>query len=143
MLLSALAMAGANPRNGGGGDDGILTALEASYLDLDGVELAVLSACETARGTTPSGEGVQGLVQAIQMAGARHVMASLWRVDDTATRLLMDRFYALYLDKEHPRPPSEALRQASLWLRDWKDAAGKQPYAAPRYWAAFVCYERR
>ena len=40
-------------------------------------------------------------------------------------------------------PPPEALRQASLWLRDWKDAKGETPYAAPRYWAAFVCYERR
>jgi hypothetical protein len=70
MLLSGLALAGANPRDGAGGDDGVLTALEASYLNLDGVVLVTLSACETAQGTATSGEGVLGLVSAFQMTAA-------------------------------------------------------------------------
>lgn len=140
MLLSGLALAGANPRQGGGSDDGILTALEASYLDLDGVDLVTLSACETARGTAESGEGVQGLVSAFQMAGARHVIASLWQVDDEATRLLMEGLYDRMLRPENPLSPADALREAALALRDLKDTDGKQRFAAPRYWAAFVAY---
>jgi CHAT domain-containing protein len=142
MLLSGLALAGANPRAGGGDDDGILTALEASYLNLEGVDLVTLSACETALGTAEAGEGVRGLVQAFQMAGAKNVVASLWDVDDEATRLLMDGFYERLLRKENPLSPADALREASLALRDHKDADGRQRFASPRYWAAFVAYER-
>lgn len=138
MLLAGLAMAGANPREGADGDDGILTAAEASYMDLRGCDLVVLSACETAMGTPESGEGVLGLVHGFQLAGAQHVVGSLWKVDDTATRLLMDRFYEGVLDKEQPLPPADALREAALWLRDSKP--GGRDYSAPRYWAAFVAY---
>lgn len=142
MLLSGLAMAGANPREGAAGDDGILTALEASYLDLDGVDLVTLSACETARGTAESGEGVLGLVSAFQMAGARRIVASLWRVDDEGTRRLMDGLYERMLRTDAPLPPADALREASLALRAWKDADGVARFAAPRYWASFVAYGR-
>jgi CHAT domain-containing protein len=141
MALAGLALAGANPRDGGGGDDGILTALEVSALDLDGVGLVTLSACQTASGDAADGEGVIGLVAGFQMAGALSVVASLWNVDDEATRLLMERFAALHLDPADPRPPSEALRRASLWLRDAKP--GGRDRSAPRLWGAFVCYERR
>ncbi|MCC7137686.1 MAG: tetratricopeptide repeat protein [Planctomycetes bacterium] len=140
MLLCGLALAGANPREGGGGDDGVLTALEASYLDLDGVELVTLSACETAKGTAESGEGVLGLVSAFQMAGARRVLASLWKVDDEATRLLMDGVYERLLRTDAPLAPADALREAALALRDRRDADGRRRFAAPRYWAAFVAY---
>jgi CHAT domain-containing protein/Tfp pilus assembly protein PilF len=141
MRLSGLAMAGANLRDGADGDDGILSALEASYLDLEGCDLVVLSACETARGTAESGEGVLGLVHGFQLAGARNVVGSLWKVDDDATRLLMDRFYEGCLRTEKPLSPAAALREAALWLRDAKP--GGRDYSAPRYWAAFVAYERR
>jgi CHAT domain-containing protein/tetratricopeptide (TPR) repeat protein len=140
MLLSGLALAGANPREGGGGDDGILTALEASYLDLEGCDLVTLSACETARGTAESGEGVLGLVAAFQMAGARNVIASLWNVDDEATRLLMEGFYERLLRAEQPLSPADALREAALALRDRREPDGTRRFAAPRYWAAFVAY---
>ena len=74
-------------------DDGILTALELGALDLRGVDLAVLSACQTAQGESPAGgEGLLGLQRAFQTAGARSVVASLWSVDDQATRQLMARF---------------------------------------------------
>jgi CHAT domain-containing protein len=137
MTLSGLALAGANVRDGGNGDDGILTALEASHLDLDGCDLVVLSACETARGPTESGEGVLGLVRGFQMAGAVNVVASLWKVDDEPTRLLMGRFYEGYLAG---KPPTDALRDAARWLRDSKPE-GKD-LSAPRHWAAFVAYGR-
>ena len=140
MLLSGLAMAGANPREGAAGDDGILTALEASYLDLKGVELVTLSACETAKGTAEAGEGVQGLVSAFQMAGARRVVASLWKVDDEGTRRLMEGLYERMARKVNPLAPGDALREAALSLRDSKHATGKARFANPRYWAAFVCY---
>jgi len=142
MLLAGLAMAGANPRDGAGGDDGVLTALEASYLDLDGVELVTLSACETAKGTAESGDGVQGLVSAVQMAGARGVVASLWKVDDEGTRRLMEGLYERMLRRDDPLAPADALREASRALRDFKDPTGKARFAAPRYWAAFVAYGR-
>ncbi len=142
MLLSGLAMAGANPRDGTAGDDGILTALEASYLDLDGVDVVTLSACETAKGTAESGEGVQGLVSALEMAGAHRVLASLWRVDDEGTQRLMDGTYERMLRPGNPLVPADALREAARSLRDSKDASGKARFAAPRYWSAFVCYER-
>lgn len=140
MLLSGLALAGANTRDGAGGDDGILTALEASYLDLDAVDLVTLSACETAAGTAESGEGVLGLVSAFRMAGARRVLASLWRVDDEATRRLMDGVYERILRPESPLAPADALREAALALRGSKDATGTPRFAATRYWAAFVAY---
>jgi CHAT domain-containing protein len=108
LLLSGLVLAQANAR----GPDGILTAEEVAGLDLRGCELAVLSACETGLGKVAGGEGVQGLQKAFQAAGARALLASLWRVDDPATSLLMERFYN-GLWSEH-LPPTQALRQAQL-----------------------------
>ncbi len=109
-----------------GGDDGphpglragvvlargeLLTALEVASLDLSGLELAVLSACETGLGAE-GGEGVLGLQRAFQAAGCRRVVASLWSVDDAATSVLMERFYH-HLWKEK-RPTLEALRRAQI-----------------------------
>jgi CHAT domain-containing protein/tetratricopeptide (TPR) repeat protein len=111
-LLSGLALAGANRPPEAGRDDGILTALEAAELDLDGVELVTLSACETGLGATAGGEGLLGLQRAFQTAGARHVVASLWKVDDEATAVLMRLFYEnLWLKK---LSIAESLRQAQL-----------------------------
>ncbi len=118
-LLSGLALAGANAGaaaptgNGQPGDDGILTALEVAELDLRGVELVVLSACETGLGKTAGGEGLLGLQQAFQVAGARTLVASLWKVDDAATSVLMDEFYANLWSKQGTSP-LESLRQAQL-----------------------------
>ncbi len=136
MLLAGLALAGANTRRGGTGDDGILTALEASQLDLDSVDLVVLSACQTALGTTEAGEGVVGLVQGFQMAGAGRVMGSLWRVDDDATQALMVRFYELWQPKggKAGLAASEALRRAQAHVR--AQSRWKHPY----YWAAWVLW---
>ena len=62
-------------------------------------ELVTLSACETALGRDAGGEGFVGFTQALLMSGARSVCLSLWKVDDTATALLMQRFYANLLGR--------------------------------------------
>ena len=93
-------------------EDGILTAEEVQSLDLRGTELVVLSACETGLGQGDYGQGVMGLQRAFQAAGARAVVASLWRVDDAATTVLMEQFYTNLWSKKMPK--LEALRQAQL-----------------------------
>ncbi len=84
-------------------------------------ELVTLSACETALGRDAGGEGFVGFTQALLMSGARSVCLSLWKVDDTATSLLMQRFYANLLGRRTgltaPMPRAEALREAKTWLR--------------------------
>jgi CHAT domain-containing protein len=130
LLKSGLALAGANVRTGRG-DDGLLTALEAGSLDLAGTELVVLSACETGLGDLRVSEGVYGLRRAFATAGARTIVSSFWKVDDTATTRLMLAFYRQVL--EH-RPRASALRSAQLSLLD------EPTLAHPFYWAAFAPY---
>lgn len=127
LLRSGLALAGANKLRSDD-DDGILTALEASGLDLWGTRLVVLSACETGVGTASHGDGVYGLRRALVIAGAESLVMSLWQVDDTATRDLMTRFYRM-LERGDGR--SEALRSAQLEML--ARPASHHPY----YWAAF------
>lgn len=86
------------------------------------MELATLSACETGLGATANGEGLLGLQRTFQVAGARSVVASLWKVDDDASRDLMERFYENLWTKEMGK--LKALREAQLWmLRDAAPAA--------------------
>jgi CHAT domain-containing protein len=84
-------------------------------------ELVTLSACETALGRAAGGEGFVGFTQALLMSGARSVCLSLWKVDDVATALLMQRFYANLLGRRAgltaPLPKAEALKEAKTWLR--------------------------
>jgi CHAT domain-containing protein/tetratricopeptide (TPR) repeat protein len=110
LLSSGLVLSGANESY----ERGILTAEEVSQLDLRGVELATLSACQTALGVEAAGEGLLGLQRAFQMAGARSLAASLWSVDDAATAVLMEEFYNNLWTKKLPK--LEALRQAQLTL---------------------------
>src|SRR5262249_48636605 len=93
---------------------GIVTAEALAGLNLSGLELAVLSACETGLGEAASGEGVFGLQRAFHLAGTRNVVASLWKVNDDATAALIALFYH-QLWKEN-QPPLEALRRAQLAL---------------------------
>jgi CHAT domain-containing protein len=85
-----------------------------------------LSACETALGRDLGGEGFVGFTQALLISGARSVCLSLWKVDDIATALLMQRFYANLLGKRQgltaPLPKAEALHEAKLWLRGLRRA---------------------
>ena len=146
-----------------GVDDGILTAKEISRLDLRGLDLVVLSACQTGLGEI-TGDGVFGLQRGFKKAGANTLLMSLWSVDDDATRLLMTRFYENYISG---MTKMESLREAQTYVRDYviektvtvgsgkwpitameKEQARKRkpqtvvrkirPYADPRYWAAFI-----
>ena len=143
-LLSGIALAGANKP--GEQDDGILTALEVSEMDLSEVRLVVLSACETGLGRVAGGEGLLGLQRSFQLAGAKSTIATLWQVNDSASRDVMSRFYENFWIEE--LDTIECLRQAQLeMLNDSKERAArlgrtqstvKKPRTAPYYWAAFV-----
>ena len=111
-LLSGLVLAGANQPAAEGRDDGVLTALEVAQLNLDDVDLATLSACETGLGGMTKGEGILGLQRAFQIAGAKSVVTTLWRINDDATCALMTDFYDNLWQKKMPK--IEALRQAQL-----------------------------
>jgi CHAT domain-containing protein len=162
-LLSGLALAGANREPSLGEEDGILTALEVAEMDLFGVQMVVLSACETGLGKATSGEGLLGLQRAFSVAGAHTTVASLWAVDDDATALLLVRFYQNLLGTRaglaRPLGKAQALREATRWLRNLTDEEARgavaalprgkvvapkrrakegKPYAHPFYWAAFV-----
>ncbi len=135
-------------------EDGVLTALEAAGLDLRGMQLLVLSACETGLGEVRQGEGVYGLRRALVLAGAETQVMSLWKVSDAATAALMGEFYRrlgrgesrmaalraarLGLLRGELRPQSEETRRA-IGLSPGKPAA-KRPakWQHPYYWAAFV-----
>lgn len=135
MLRSHVYLAGAEKARKGkivNADNGIVTAEEISHLDLTGVKLVVLSACQTALGKTYSGEGIYGLQRAFLQAGAETVVISLWEVSDEATRLLMTEFYANLLIKKKPK--YEALKQAQLEV--------KEKYPHPHYWAPFIMVGR-
>jgi len=103
-------LAGANnPKTPG---RGIVTGESLIDLDLSGLELAVLSACETGLGDVAGGEGTFGLQRAFHLAGTRNVVASLWKVPDRPTAALMALFYRNLWEMN--LPPVEALRQAQL-----------------------------
>lgn len=136
LLLSGLALAGANMRATAGPDDedGILTAEEIGSLDLDGTEWAVLSACDSGVGTIHSAEGIIGLQRAFRIAGARTVVMSLWAVDDAATRQYMSALY----DGRFRRSlgSAECVREASRRLLNESRASGAGGH--PLRWGSFI-----
>jgi CHAT domain-containing protein/tetratricopeptide (TPR) repeat protein len=136
LLLTGLALAGANVRSTArtGRDDGILTAEEVAGLNLQGVEWAVLSACDTGAGQIKAGEGVFGLRRAFQIAGARTIIMSLWSVEDLATRAWMRDLYDARFNKH--LTTSAAVREASLNTIRGRRARHQSTH--PFYWAAFV-----
>jgi CHAT domain-containing protein/Tfp pilus assembly protein PilF len=127
LLRSGLALAGANENNEK--DDGILTALEVTGLNLWGTKLVALSACDTGVGEVKNGDGVHGLRRALVLAGAETQVMSLWAVSDKATRELMVSYYGR-LKKGQGR--GEALRQTQLEML--KQPNRRHPY----YWASFI-----
>ena len=129
LLRSGLALAGFNTRRSGR-EDGVLTALEASGLNLSGTQLVVLSACETGLGEIANGEGVYGLRRAFAIAGAESQLMSLWQVSDFGTQRLMAQYYEK-LTAGMGR--SAALRSTQIEMIQ----AGGQ-YSHPFYWSAFV-----
>jgi len=136
LLLAGLALAGANHRDAAQADeeDNILTAEEIGALNLEGVEWAVLSACDTGRGEVRAGEGLFGLRRAFQVAGAATVITSLWPVEDKAARTWMTTLYERHLLQR--LDTAESVRQASLEVLRQRRA--RHLSAHPFYWAAFV-----
>jgi CHAT domain-containing protein/tetratricopeptide (TPR) repeat protein len=113
--------------------DGQLTAEEVLRQWHLNAELVTLSACQTALGRYERGEGFVGFAQALSLAGSRAVCLSLWKVDDTATALLMCRFYQNLLGKRDglkaPMPKAAALAEAKAWLRGLSRAEAVQRMA--------------
>jgi len=128
LLRSGLAFAGANGRKSGN-DDGILTALEATAMNLWGTKLVVLSACDTGVGEVRTGEGVYGLRRAFALAGAESVVMSLWPASDYMARKFMTTYYSNLKDG---MGRGAALRQVQLGML----AHHKQLH--PFYWANFI-----
>jgi len=134
LVRSGLAFAGANHATTiTDGDDGILTALEITGMDLYGTELVVLSACDTGVGETKTGEGVFGLRRAFALAGVKNLLMSLWEVSDEVTARQMKMFY----QNLQKLPKAEALRQAQLeTIKELK--AQYDGMAPPSLWAPFI-----
>jgi CHAT domain-containing protein/Tfp pilus assembly protein PilF len=138
LLRSGLLLAGANvpapdtslssqPPPG----SGLVTALELAGLNLWGTQLVVLSACDTGRGDIKLGQGVYGLRRALVVAGAETVVMSLWKVEDTTTRELMEAYYRNLLAGQGR---ATALREAMRWLRT--------THPEPHAWAPFIVLGR-
>jgi CHAT domain-containing protein/Tfp pilus assembly protein PilF len=109
--------------------NGFLSLHDIYNLDLP-ADLVVLSACNSALGKPVDGEGLVGLVRGFMYAGAKRVVASLWKVDDEATGELMGRFYREMF--RNNLPPAAALRNAQIAM--WRQEEWRPPF----YWSAFV-----
>jgi CHAT domain-containing protein/tetratricopeptide (TPR) repeat protein len=141
---SGLALAGANKareRLANGMTDGLLTALDVERLDLRGTDLVILSAWEGGRGEVAAGEGVFGLRNAFQRAGARTVVATLWKGPEARTEKLVTSFLGHWLKGQGK---AEALRLAQLEIIRalGRDSDPTVSAAPPLYWAGFVCQGR-
>jgi tetratricopeptide (TPR) repeat protein len=116
-------------------NDGFLTLPEIYELDLDGCELAILSACETNYGPEQKGEGVWSLSRGFLVAGSRRVVASNWLVDDEAAANLVSVFctYIARAEKEGKLLDyAESLQKAKRWVRN------QEKWSSPYYWGTFV-----
>ena len=159
LTRSGLLLAGANTALKGlplpeGVEDGVLTAKEIAGMDLRRLDLVALSACQTGLGEI-TGDGVFGLQRGFKKAGANTLLMSLWKVDDTATQLLMTQFYKNMLSG---MGKYEALTAAQKYLRELEvtekieytlfqqknydkpavEIISTKKYADPKFWAAFV-----
>lgn len=136
LMRSGLFFTGAENKYQGevipeGIEDGILTAQEIANTDLAGLDMCVLSACQTAQGDISS-EGVYGLQRGFKKAGANSILMSLWKVDDEATCLLMTEFYKNWIGKKMTK--HKALEKAKQMVRSHKEKG----WDDPKYWAVFI-----
>jgi CHAT domain-containing protein len=126
----------------GGSADGNLTAAELAKINIDD-GLVILSACDSAQGR-PTAEGLIGLARGFIEAGARAVVASLWKVSDPVSVVLMSHLYARLLDVHDPRNLMHSLQVASLQAREdltlgrIKDHKGTVLDDRSAHWAPFV-----
>jgi CHAT domain-containing protein/Tfp pilus assembly protein PilF len=137
LLRSGLILAGANYfwKNGNKPsnevEDGILTAMEISNLDLSNTNMVVLSACETGLGDIDGSEGVYGLQRAFKMAGVDIIVMSLWQVPDAETAEFMNAFYEHWLEGQNVK----------LAFNNAQRMMHKKYKEEPLKWAAFVLFE--
>src|ERR1035441_9201372 len=132
LLRCGIALAGANHAGqitNAVAEDGVLTGLEASLLNLQGTELVILSACDSGTGEVKIGEGVMSLRRAFRIAGAQTVLASHWKVSDKATSQLMTEFIRRWRSGE---PRAKGWREAQLSLLHSNE------FQNPYFWAAFT-----
>ena len=115
-------------------DDGRLQVHEIFSLNLQDANLVTLSACNTALGTITKGDDMIGLTRAFIYAGTPSILASLWRIDDKSTMLLMEQFYKNW--RSHKMTKPEALRKAQMFLKSQK-ISEKDNFSHPYYWAGF------
>lgn len=135
LLRSGLVLSGANEfwnKNSlvDPNEDGVLTAEEISYMDLRGVDLIVLSACDTGLGVISNLEGVNGLQRALKLAGANKLIMSLWKVPDRETVEFFGYFYKFLLEEK--LSVNESFRETQRIMKD---------KYSPYYWAGFVLLE--
>lgn len=109
--------------------EGFLRLHDIYNMDLS-ADLVVLSACRTGLGRNVQGEGVVGLTRGFMYAGAKSIVASLWKVEDDATAELMSHFYTAML--RDGLPPAAALKLAK------REMLKQERWRAPFYWAAFT-----
>ena len=113
-------------------DDGILTSREIMSLNLDGVKLAVLSACDTGLGDPTNLTGATfGVHYAFKYAGVDKILVCLWQVDDSATELFMELFYSNLIS-------GNSIANA---ITDARNGMIKSGYDDPYYWAPFIIIE--
>jgi CHAT domain-containing protein len=130
LLRSGLVFAGANHQR----QASVLTAQQIASLDLEGMDWAVLSACDTGNGELHDGEGVLGLVRSFRVAGAKTVVMTLWPVEDEMARRYMRWLYTERFAR-HMTSADAAWRATGRLLAE-RRAAGKSTH--PWYWAGFV-----
>lgn len=166
LLHSGILFAGANKLSAvpvQGMEDGILLAGEVCDLDFSGLDLVVLSACQTGLGEITS-DGIFGLQRGFKKAGAGTLLMSLWNVNDEATAILMSEFYRNLLNddnkysalhkaqsyvKNYEKPievetdeedtSKPQIRRLGRWVYPFKKEVKKiRPFQAPVYWAGFI-----
>ena len=132
MMRSGIVLSGVNNKTNNPNNDGYLTALEFSRLELEGTELVVISGCDSGRGAImPStGDSIYGLKRAISVAGAKSSLLSLWKVSDDGTAKFMEYFYKKI---KEGKGKSEALVETKEFFRKHPNKKLRSPYI----WAAF------
>ena len=140
LAKTGLALMGANQhptyQSHNLGEDGILTALEISALDLQGTELVCLAVCNSGRENRLPGVAFYSLRRAFQQAGAAAVVSSMWPVPDRQTRRLMRVFYR----HQQTEDPATALNSAMRGRLTALRSRGIQP--SPRDWGGFTYFGR-
>jgi len=150
--------------------NGIITADEVSRLNLQSVNLVVLSSCLSGMSDISVSKGFHGMIGAFSAAGVRFVISHLWEANDFSSAVLMDAFYFYYTEKG--LSPQSSLKEAKRYLRQvsigelrenhWFDYVRQgnldakteqliaqyekmdnaaRPFKSEAYWGGYACYQ--